>query len=198
MAEKIKNKGTGAGGSNTTLNGKRFEERTDNTQYLLKNGYIKEIFTNKTRKKYHYYIKMTSERTIVAISGCAFKHYMKKYHGINVIRYPDEAYIIEENDTGKIIIKILEKKEQNVEGSVETKLWSCFGILKEYEIIFGTGYKIFYGFCVSRFLEKKFTEKTRTNRRFEILNKICSEYKIPILFGDNKTYFAALDEWINN
>lgn len=48
---------------------------------------------------------------------------MKNNYNINLFRNPDEAYIIKYN-TGKKIIKILEKKEQHIEGSVETKLWS--------------------------------------------------------------------------
>jgi len=49
--------------------------------------------------------------------------YMKNKYNIELFRCPDEAYIIEYT-SGRKVIKILEKKEQNVEGSVETKLWS--------------------------------------------------------------------------
>ena len=48
---------------------------------------------------------------------------MKYKYNISMFRCPDEAYIIEYKN-GKIQVKILEKKEQNVEGSVETKLWA--------------------------------------------------------------------------
>jgi hypothetical protein len=40
--EKIVNKGTGTGGSNTNYNGKIFEFKTNNEEMLLNRGFIKE------------------------------------------------------------------------------------------------------------------------------------------------------------
>jgi hypothetical protein len=80
--------------------------------------------------------------------------YMKTKYNIELFRCPDEAYIIEYN-TGKKVIKILEKKEQNVEGSVETKLWSGPSLKREYELVLGNDFEVHYGFCVSDFLKKK-------------------------------------------
>jgi len=40
--EKIVNKGTGTGGSNTNYNGKIFEFKTNNEEMLLNKGFIKE------------------------------------------------------------------------------------------------------------------------------------------------------------
>ena len=40
--EKIVNKGTGTGGSNTNYNGKIFELKTNNEEMLLNRGFIKE------------------------------------------------------------------------------------------------------------------------------------------------------------
>lgn len=37
--ELIVNKGTGAGGANTNLNGKKFEDKTNNIPRLFENGY---------------------------------------------------------------------------------------------------------------------------------------------------------------
>ena len=44
---KIINKGTGAGGLKTNLYGKKFEEKTNNQQKLLDDGYIKNSFSKK-------------------------------------------------------------------------------------------------------------------------------------------------------
>lgn len=48
----MKNKGTGAGGSKTNFNGKRFEEYTNNETYLLNKGFEKVMFNNKPKRYY--------------------------------------------------------------------------------------------------------------------------------------------------
>ena len=149
------NKGTGAGGANTNYYGKKFEEKTNNQTRLLNDGYIKNSFTKKTKKAYDYYLSKTFEdKTIIFVLQNGLKMYMKNKYNIELFRCPDEAYIIEYN-TGKKVIKILEKKEQNVEGSVETKLWSGPSLKREYELVLGNDFEVHYGFCVSEFLKKK-------------------------------------------
>jgi len=80
--------------------------------------------------------------------------YIQNIYNIELFRCPDEAFIIEYK-TGKNVIKILEKKEQNVEGSVETKLWSGPSLKREYELVLGNNFEVYYGFCVNKFLKKK-------------------------------------------
>ena len=116
---------------------------------------------------------------------------MKKMYNIDTFRKPDEVYIIENKD--KKILKILEKKAQYVEGSVEMKLWSGVSLKREYEILL-EGYTIHYAFCVSDFLKKKLLSE---EKKFIILNKIFEENDITILFGDDSDYFEKLDIWIN-
>ena len=113
----IINKGTGAGGANTNYYGKKFEEKTDNQQRLLEEeGYIRNSFTKKPKKESDYYFSKTFEdKTIVFVLQNGLKMYMKEKYNIVLFRCPDEAYIIEYT-SGRIVIKILEKKEQNVEG----------------------------------------------------------------------------------
>lgn len=151
IIEPTLNKGTGAGGSNTNYYGKKFEEKTNNQIRLLTDGYIKNSFTKKPND---YYLSKTFEdKTIIFVLQNGFKMYMKNKYNIQLFRCPDEAYIIEYN-TGKKVIKILEKKEQNVEGSVETKLWSGPSLKREYELVLGDNFEVYYGFCVSDFLKK--------------------------------------------
>ena len=90
---------------------------------------------------------------------------MKNKYNIDLFRCPDEAFIIEYN-SGKKVIYILEKKEQNVEGSVETKLWSGPSLKREYELVLGEDFEVFYGFCVSKFLQNKLMSK---NPKYTIL-----------------------------
>jgi hypothetical protein len=190
----LMNRGTGAGGSNTNYYGKKFEEKTNNSHRLLDLGYSQHSFTKNTKTQYDYLSKTVDDKTIVFVLQSGLKKYMKNKYNINLFRCPDEAYIIE-YATGRKVIKILEKKEQNVEGSVETKLWSGPALKREYEIVLGNDFEIVYGFCVSDFLKNKLVS---TEPKYTILNTIFNENNITVLFGDNENYFETVNNWINN
>jgi hypothetical protein len=190
----ITNKGTGAGGANTNYYGKKFEEKTNNEQRLLEMGYIKTSFTQKSKKAYDYYLSKTfDDKTIVFVLQNGLKMYMKTKYNIDMFRCPDEAYIIEYT-SGRKVIKILEKKEQNVEGSVETKLWSGPSLKREYELVLGAEFGVFYGFCVSEFLKQKLISN---EKKYVTLNTIFNENNIAVLFGDDENYFETFDRWFN-
>ena len=191
----IINKGTGAGGANTNYYGKKFEEKTNNYERLLENGFIKKSFTINTKNKYDYYLsKSFEDKTIIFVLQNGLNLYMKNKYNIDLFRFPDEAYIIEYNN-GRKIIKILEKKEQNVEGSVEIKLWSSPSLKREYELLLGLDFEVFYGLCVNDFLKNKLISN---KNKYKILNMILDENNIITLFGDDENYFEMLDIWINN
>ena len=137
--------------------------------------------------------KACEVKTIVFVLQNGLKTYMKHTYNIELFRCPDEAYIIEYK-TGKKVIKILEKKEQNVEGSVETKLWSGPSLKREYELVLGTEFEVYYGFCVSEFLKKKLVSN---EKKYIILNTILSESNIVVLFGEDENYVETLCQWIN-
>ena len=191
----ISNRGTGAGGANTTYYGKKFEKKTNNQQRLLEMGYIKKSFTKKPKKIYDYYLSKTfNDKTIVFVLQNGLKIYMKNKYNIDLFRCPDDAYIIEYT-SGRKVIKILEKKEQRVEGSVETKLWSGPSLKREYELVLGAEFEVFYGFCVSDFLKNKLISN---EKKYIILNTIFNENNIVVLFGDDENYFETFDIWFNN
>ncbi len=78
MENKIINRGTGAGGSNTNGNGKKFEEKTKNRIQLLNNGYIQTNFIKKPKKDTDYYLSKTFEdKTIIYVTQSGLKKYMK-------------------------------------------------------------------------------------------------------------------------
>ena len=201
----IINKGTGAGGSNTTLYGKKFEDKTNNQSRLLEMGYIEMGYIkngtkktkNGTKKNETYLSKTFEDKTVVFVLQNGLKTYMKKKYNIDTLfRCPDEAYIIEYT-SGRKVLKILEKKEQNVEGSVETKLWAGHSLKREYEMVLemeGFAFEVEYGFCVNEFLKKKLTSD---NLKYTILNRIFQEDNIAVLFGDDENYFETLDVWID-
>ena len=188
------NKGTGAGGAKTNYYGKKFEEKTNNQSRLLENGYIINNFKETSKKTYDYLSKTYEDKTIIFVLQHGLKIYMKNKYNIDLFRCPDEAFIIEYN-SGKKVIYILEKKEQNVEGSVETKLWSGPSLKRKYELVLGEDFEVFYGFCVNNFLKTKFISK---NQKYIILNKILNENNIKVLFGDDENYFETFDMWFNN
>jgi hypothetical protein len=190
----INNKGIGAGGSNTNYYGKRFEEKTNNQKRLLDSGYHKHFFPIK-QNKYNYYLSKTFDnKIIVFLLQNALKIYIKIKYNKELCRCPDEAYIIEYK-TGKKILIILEKKEQRVEGSVETKLWSGPSLKREYELILNNEFEVHYVFCVNEFLKQKFISN---EIKYITLNTILSENNISVLFGDDENYFETFDKWFNN
>lgn len=189
----ISNKGTGAGGANTNLYGKKFEDKTNNQSRLLEIEFTKLSFTKNPKKIYDYYLSKTFEdKTVIFVLQGGFKKYMKNKYNIEFFRNPDEAYIIEFTN-GRKVVKILEKKEQNTEGSVETKLWSGPSIKREYELVLGPDFEVIYGFCVNDFLKKKLVS---TEKKYIILNKIFIENDIEVLFGDDENYYETLDTWL--
>lgn len=207
----IINKGTGAGGANTNYYGKLFEEKTNTRERLLEMGYVEYSFTKaKTKGIGYYYLSKTfADKTIVFVLQRGLKTYMKHKYGIDLFRCPDEAYIIEyhtHNGVGdcgggghnicqKKVIKILEKKEQRVDGSVETKLWSGPSLKREYELVLGPDFNVVYGFCVNSFLKKKLDSSGE--KKYTILNTILNENNIEVLFGDDDNYFETLDAWVS-
>lgn len=186
------NKGSGAGGAKTNYYGKIFEEKT-NSQIIL-SGYIRNSFIKKPKKAHdYYYSKKFEDKTIVFVVHYGFITYMKKKYNIEIFRCPDEAYIIEYND-GKKIIKILEKKEQNVNGSVETKLWSGPSLKREYQLALGNDFVVYYSFCVNDFLKHKLISD---KKKYIFLNIILNENNIDVLFGDDENYFEIFNKWLN-
>ena len=188
------NRGTGAGGANTNLYGKKFEEKTNNENRLIEQGYIKTNLSKKPKKTDYYLSKIFDDKTIYFVLQNGLKPFIKNKYNIDLFRCPDEAYIIEYK-SGRKVIKILEKKEQNVEGSVETKLWSGPSLKREYELILGSDFEVFYGFCVSNFLQNKIKSG---DKKYECLNIILNEHNISVLFGDDDNYFKTFDNWFNN
>ena len=189
----IVNKGTGAGGANTNYYGKKFEEKTNNEKRFLDNGYEK-IILNKKSKNGYYLSKTFEDKTIIFVSQSGLKEYIKHKYNIELFRCPDEAFIIEYT-SGRKIIKILEKKEQNVEGSVDTKLLAGPIFKEEYIEALEYNFEVEYAFCVSKFLQNKIISN---EKKYIIFNKLMKNHNISILFGDDENYFETFDAWFNN
>ncbi len=193
---KIINKGTGAGGANTNYNGLSFEEKTSIESKLEECKYIKKNIKINNRKGYYY----ENNNIIYYTKGSknSFKLYFEKEFKIITYRQPDEAYLIKLDDNN-YILKILEKKNQNVDGSVEDKLKTGAFNRREYELMINIHenikFKVIYYFCVSKFLQEKLESD---NIKYKNIKKIMEEDTIGVLYGDEDNYQDKLSEWINN
>lgn len=185
---------TKQGSANAVLNGSCFEKTTDNKFFLLNKNYSKNIFTNK-KLKYNYSLcKKENNKSITFVMQHGFVTFMKLKYNIDVFRYPDEAYIIEySNGTKKILI--IEKKDQTVNGSVETKLWSSPSLKREYEIVLGDNFEVHYSLCINDFLQNKLSS---IHKKYTSLKQILDEANITILFGNSNDYFISLYNLINS
>jgi hypothetical protein len=192
MTEEIVNRGTGAGGANTNVLGKKFEEDTCNEKRLLSDGF-KKVILNKS--KFGYYIeKEFDDYFIKYLSQGGLKAYFAR-NNIEICRNPDEAYVIVfKNKDERPILKILEKKEQSKEGSVETKLMSGSSFRREYEIMLDENYIVHYAYCVNDFLKKKLESG---DKKYNVLKQILREDNIPMFYGEDSDYFDKLDNWIH-
>ena len=194
---KIINRGTGAGGVNTNTNGKSFEALTNNQSKLIEQGYEKHII-NKNKYGY-YYKKQFEDKEIVYVLQAGFKTYMNKMYKIDnseIFREPDEAYIITYK-TGRQVIKFVEAKTQNVEGSVDIKLLASPMFVEEYKIALDDKFEIEYLLCLDTYFQKEFEKKDKKGK-YRILEKILEKYKIPVLFGKDNDYFEKLNNYVMN
>ena len=180
---KISNRGTGACGAKTNENGKTFEDLTNNELRLISKGFTKTVYN---KNKYGYYLE---KNDTVFILQDGFKSYMKMKYDIDTILKPDEAYIITSDD--KITLKILEKKNQNVEGSVDTKLLASHGLRCIYEYMCGERFDIEYGLCLSDWFKQH-----KNDDKYIYYNMFFEQHNIKVFYAD-ESYFDNLDKWIN-
>ena len=75
------NKGTGAGGANTNIYGKKFEDKTNNESRLIEQGFAKTIINKKT--KFGYYLsKSLEDKKIIFVLQSGLKEYIYKFYNI--------------------------------------------------------------------------------------------------------------------
>ena len=184
------NRGTGAGGANTNKYGKAFEKQLSQEERLLQKGFQKVIMNT---TKFGYYLKHSSlQRDIYFFQQSGLSSYLKLQYNITINRYPDEAYLIC-NEDGTTKLKIIEMKHQNVSGSVDIKLWAAPTLKREYQFIVGDKMKVEYALSVSEFLEKKFLNDSN----FKILyHHLFKEDDIRVFFANHSTYAEEVNKWI--
>jgi hypothetical protein len=122
------NKGIGAGGANTNKSGKEFERKTDIVKCLEILGFVKNKIGN--GKLDYTYEKDIDEIKVIFVQQSGFKTYCKKNFNIGFNRNPDEAFIIKKSDKD-YLMKVIEKKNQTVSGTVDSKVYN--GVYFKYE-----------------------------------------------------------------
>jgi hypothetical protein len=191
---KIKiNKGTGAGGANTTLNGGAFENITSIESMLLSKNFTKKKFTTSSD---YYMEKNLSNPNIrlIYVKQFGLKTFMEEFYASSAIRKPDEAFICIEKSNGKdkLTINILEKKYQSVEGSVDVKLWAGCALKREYELYYENKHTINYSFALSEYLINKINSE---DIKWVILKKILKENDINVFNPADLDYFTQVINW---
>jgi hypothetical protein len=188
----IVNRGTGAGGANTNVTGIAFETKTDNESRLLNSGWIKKPIPG-AKGKYAYYLEkvIDADHTICYMTQNGLKSYCKHFHNKELFREPDEAYLFRNGTQYKL--RVLEKKNQNGAGSVDTKLCAGQWFKDEYKECLGDGFTIDYAFCVSSYLKKEYLSDTP---KFRTMRKFHAAQGVRMLFGDDNDYFTTLDAWL--
>jgi hypothetical protein len=193
-ASPIINKGTGAGGANTNVTGKSFEQKTENETRLLANGFVRKQIPGFEKNTNSYYLikeKSPTENVVYLTQG-GLKKYFEYFFKKELCRHPDEAYLFRTGD--KYTLKVLEKKNQNTSGSVDTKLLAGKGFIDEYEFLLGESFAVKYAFCISSFLKKDYVADCLKSKALRHINQ---KYGIAVLFGDDSNYYETLDAWIN-
>jgi hypothetical protein len=174
---KIVNKGTGAGGANTNVNGLSYEDKTNletlytvlKTEKIDKNTELKTIkfpnyelsLINANKSKLYKYLKGINEKntTLQPAAGC---------------KEPDEAYI----DNVRKTIFIIEKKFQQTEGSVDEKIQT--GPFKKFHYSQQfPNYKIHYIYCLSDWFKRA--------EYASVLDYLLNN-DIPIFWGNDENY----------
>jgi len=197
IKNKIINKGTGAEGANTNKYGLKFEEKTSIEKYLNDKNYDKICMKESNKKCYYYkYEDQENKQIIIYFTKGGFKMYFRENFNIYTYKEPDEGYLIIKNNTYHL--KILEKKNQNVSGSVEEKLKTGNFVKQEYELMLNDNDKkikfdVSFAFCVSRYLQDKLTSNIP---KYININKIMKKENIELFFGDEDDYFQKLYIWI--
>jgi hypothetical protein len=190
MSEDIINKGTGAGGMNTNVNGKAFEEKTNSENRLLSNGFVRKVIDVRKQGKYNYYLELnTSSKKIVYLTQNGLKLYFDSFFSKTMCRCPDEAYLIIDSILPPTL-KILEKKSQSKEGSVEDKLGLGHYMKSEYQYCLGNTFKVEYAFLLCPFLAQKYKSE---EKKFQHIRQFNEQNGIKVFFGDN---YEDVYKWI--
>ena len=187
------NRGTGAGGAQTTKNGAAFELVSAHTAALDTYAFVPITFRwGRSRTVYAGLRHTTADGHITVVRQHHAVAYMKHTFKIHIGYRPDELYIVD-NGTGQYEFKILEKKSQNTGGSVIDKLEIGATRREIYRRVLGSRFRVEFAWCVNTYLKTEILKPSAKNTHFR---DILAEQGIQILFANDAEYPVRLHRWI--
>lgn len=187
LAVKPTNKGTGAGGAATNASGLGFELQTSIIPRLEQLGYTRSKIDS--TKNGFTLSKVYESHGVIFMTQGGLK---KFFTGTDIFRNPDEAFLVIHRD-GRRVLKILEKKNQSGEGSVDSKLALGPYFVEEYQEVLGPDVQVEYAFCLCDFLKKEYTSN---KKKWTTLRTINERHKIQVFFGEDPGYLDAVARWV--
>lgn len=188
--EHLKNRGTGAGGAATNTSGLTFENKVSSEEHLLSLEFSKVIFNKNIKNGFYLWKRYPDDTNVFFLKKKGFNLYMKSKFNVDIEREPDEAFIVIDKEGNKKMF-ILEKKNQNRDGSVEDKIEAAYGIRFHYRY-HATGFEVHYGFCLSKWFKRRFTK----HKKYVSTKVQFQDEKIPYFFGDDIDYKQKLFSWV--
>ena len=180
-----KNKGTGAGGANTNLYGKTFEQQCDLESSLIDMRFSKHVM-NKSMKYGYYLYKDSLTTTVKYMKQSGLREYMRSYHNIERLHlFPDECLIIQRQSSSRPTLVVLEMKHQRVEGSCFDKI-KCAPFYKyQYKELFGHLFDIEYHLVVNDFIKTKIQGN-------HLLEKYLELHGVKYFHAENDDYVCTM------
>lgn len=183
IQSQVINRGTGAGGANTNVNGLSYEEKTDLSCLYT------ECIQEKKEKIRTIKFAGYEECSLVNVNKSALHKYMAKIGEKNAslqpaagCKEPDEAYV----DNIKKSVYIIEKKFQQTPGSVDEKLQTGPFKKHHYGKLF-PNYKIYYIYCLADWFKRE---------EYESVLEYLEENDIPIFWGNDPNYKKDIIDFI--
>lgn len=186
-----------SGGKQTNINGLSFEKYTCNYNNLRQDGFVEKSI-NSSCKNSFYLMKNIGSKTVYYTTKIGLKHLIKEKFNKDIFKQPDEAYLVHDSLSQKYKLYIIEKKFQNVSGSVDEKLLACDGIRQMYRLAFAnidTVVSVEYIFCLSDYFKNLF--ENDPSDKYKLIKYIIESYGVKILYGHDTDYFNKLSFLIN-
>ncbi len=176
------NRGTGAGGANTNVNGLSYEEKTD-----LSCLYTDCVQTKKDKSRIVKFANYDGE--FINVNKSALHKYMTKIGEKNTdlqpaagCKEPDEAYV----DNTRRNVYIIEKKFQQTPGSVDEKLQTGPFKKHHYGKLF-PNYNVQYIYCLADWFKRD---------EYASVLEYLQESDIPIFWGNDPNYKVDIINFI--